>query len=137
MRLTTSMLKPKRKQLLAAQGGKDPITGWDIDPDNAVLDHCHKHGWVRATLGRWNNGVLGKIENWANRLGADPKTEARLTPWAYLRAIADYLELHSESQHNGLLHSTHRTEREKKDLANKRARTARRKARAEAATGTP
>ena len=137
MRLTTSMLKPKRKQLLAAQGGKDPITGWDIDPDNAVLDHCHKHGWVRATLGRWNNGVLGKIENWANRLGADPKTGARLTPWAYLRAIADYLELNSESQHNGLLHSTHRTEREKKDLANKRARTARRKARAEAETGTP
>lgn len=133
MRLTTAMLKPKRKQLLAAQGGIDPITGWKIDPDNAVLDHCHKNGWVRATLGRWNNGVLGKIENWANRLGANPATGERLEPWTYLRQIADYLELHSQSQHNGLLHSTHRTEREKRDLANKRARTARRKARAEAA----
>lgn len=128
MRLTTQQLKIARKKLLARQNGIDPITGWAVKEENAVLDHSHVTGFVRAVLGRWNNGVLGKIENWAGRLGADPATGQRLTTWEYLRRIADYLELHSVSQHNGLLHSTHRTEREKKDLANARARKARREA---------
>ncbi|BAP15827.1 endonuclease VII [Ralstonia phage RSJ2] len=98
-----------------------------MDIANAVLDHCHGHGGIRATLGRWNNGVLGKIENWANRLGADPATGQRLEPWVYLRNIADYLEKHATPQFK-YSHPTHKTEREKMDLKNKRARNARAKA---------
>lgn len=124
-RLTASQVKPVRNRLLNEQGGIDPITGWKLDPANIVLDHCHRHGGIRATLGRWNNGVLGKIENWANRLGADPLTGSKLTPWEYLRKIADYLEKHAEPQYK-YSHPTFRTEREKMDLKNKRARNKRR-----------
>lgn len=127
MRLVVSMVKVKRRQLIAMQSGKDPITGYVLEEANATLDHDHKTGFIRAAIGRWNNGVMGKIENWANRLGADPVTGERITAVQYLRNIADYIELHEQSQHNGLLHPTHRTDREKKDLANKRARDKRRK----------
>lgn len=134
MRLVASMVKAKRKQLAAMQAGIDPLTGYKLsdDPSKLVLDHCHRSGFIRATLDRWNNGVLGKIENWANRIGADPATGVKIPAWTYLRNIADYLELHEASQHNGLLHPTHKTEREKADLRNKKARKARITAKAKA-----
>lgn len=122
-RLTASMLKPKRAQMLKEQGGISPITGLAVtDP---VLDHCHKTGNIRAVLNRWENAVLGRLENWAARLGGG------VDPIKFLRAVADYLEHHAKYP-VGILHPTHRTEEEKRQLRNKRARESRRKANIEA-----
>jgi len=105
--------------MLKEQGGVSPITKLPVtDP---VLDHCHKTGYLRAVLNRWENAVLGRIENWAARLGGG------VDPIAFLRAVADYLE-HHQKYPTGIYHPTHRTEAEKKELRNKRARDARRKA---------
>ncbi|OZI20070.1 hypothetical protein CAL26_21180 [Bordetella genomosp. 9] len=117
------MLKPKRAQMLKEQGGVSPITGLEItDP---VLDHCHTTGNIRAVLNRWENAVLGRLENWASRLGKG------IDPIRFLRGVADYLEFH-RTYPTGILHPTHRTESEKRELRNKRARESRRKANIEA-----
>ncbi|WP_397473765.1 endonuclease domain-containing protein [Pusillimonas sp.] len=114
------MLKAARLKQLALQGGKSPITGLPItDP---VYDHCHKTGMLRAVLNRWENSILGRLENWANRLGGG------VDPIAFLRGVADYIEFHQKYPSN-ILHPTYKTEAEKRDLRNKRAREARRKAR--------
>lgn len=123
-RLTASMLKPKRAQMMKEQGGVSPITGLPItDP---VLDHCHKTGNLRAVLNRWENAVLGRLENWSARLGGG------VDPIKFLRGVADYMEFHQKYP-TGVLHPTHKTEAEKRDLRNKRAREARRKANKESA----
>ena len=120
--MTVSMLKPARLRQLAAQGGKSPITGLPItDP---VYDHDHKTGILRAVLNRWENSILGRLENWANRLGGG------VDPIQFLRGVADYIEFHQKYP-SGVLHPTFKTDSEKRDLRNKRARQARSKVRKE------
>jgi hypothetical protein len=107
------MVGPFRTKMLAAQRGIDPITGRQItDP---VLDHCHKTGHVRAVLQRWTNGVFGRLENWASRLGGE------MDPVVFLRASADYIETHRTTP-SGVLYPTHKTEAEKRDARNAKAR---------------
>ncbi|KDD18703.1 hypothetical protein L522_4177 [Bordetella bronchiseptica MBORD707] len=65
------------------------------------------------------------MENWAARLGGG------VDPIKFLRAVADYLEHHVKFP-SGVFHPTHRTEAEKRELRNKRARESRRKANIEA-----
>ncbi|WP_331694592.1 endonuclease domain-containing protein [Pandoraea sputorum] len=114
------MLKPQRTKMLREQNNTSPITGLQItDP---VLDHCHKTGCIRAVLNRWENAVLGRLENWASRLGGG------VDPIRFLRGVADYLEFHQQFPSN-VLHPTYKTEDQKRDLRNKKAREARRKAR--------
>lgn len=122
-RLTASMLKPKRTQMAKEQQGLCPITKRPLG-DDIVLDHCHSTGMIRAVLPRWINAVLGKVENWSNRAGKG------IDGLELLRGIADYIEFHRKYP-TGILHPTHRTEREKMDLRNKRARNARRKSNVE------
>jgi hypothetical protein len=118
--LTSSTLGPFRKKLAAQQGNKSPLTGNDItDP---VLDHDHKTGSVRAVLNRWENSVLGRLENWSARIGNG------VEPIAFLRACADYIEKHKRDP-NPITYPTHKTEAEKKELRAKKARENRRKAR--------
>lgn len=118
-RLTASGLEPYRNKLLKEQNGLDPITGQTItDP---VVDHDHSTGAVRAVLQRWNNGVLGRVENWAGRIGGG------IDPVLYLRAVADYLEFHQKYPRDVTYH-THRTADEKRVLRNKRAVVRRKKA---------
>ena len=52
-----------REQLLKEQGGIDAITGLEIPPKQAVLDHCHETQFVRAVASRQSNAALGKLEN--------------------------------------------------------------------------
>lgn len=109
--------------MLKEQGGIDPITKLQItDP---VLDHDHGSGDVRAVLQRWNNGVLGKIENWASRAGAG------LDPIVYLKSVVAYLEFH-QAYPSGLKYPTFKTEDEKRLARNKAARV-RRKTKKESA----
>jgi hypothetical protein len=119
-RLTASQLKPVRLKLAKQQGGICPITKRPMGVD-IVLDHCHKNGQVRAVLGRWVNACLGKVENWAGRVGGG------VDPVEFLRGVADYIEVHRTTP-SGTFYPTFRTEEEKRDLRNKKARLARRKA---------
>lgn len=126
-RLTNTMVGPMRLRMLAAQKGIDPITKKPItDP---VLDHCHKTGHVRAVLQRWTNGVFGRLENWASRLGGDTD------PVQFLRASADYIEFHRDNP-GEWLYPTHKTEAEKRDARNAKVRKARAAARLNDSKGT-
>lgn len=89
--------------------------------DDIVLDHDHATGDVRAVLCRWCNAVLGKVENWSNRIGRD------VDPLTFLTNTVNYLKFHRDHP-TDLKYPTHKTEDEKRLLRNKRARIARRKA---------
>lgn len=105
------------------QNNSSPITGLPItDP---VLDHDHETGSVRAVLNRWENSVLGRLENWAQRIGKG------VDPITFMRKCADYIEFHKKFPAD-LKYPTFKTESEKRDLRNKKAREARAKARKEA-----
>lgn len=104
------------------QGNKSPLTDQEItDP---VLDHDHDTGSVRAVLNRWENAVLGRLENWSARIGKG------VDPIAFLRKCADYIEFHKQFPAD-TKYPTYRTEAEKRDLRNKKARQARAKKRKE------
>lgn len=115
-RLTASQIKPKRLQMAKEQGNVSPITGLPLtDP---VLDHDHGTGDIRAVLNRWENSVLGRLENWASRLGGG------VDRIVFLRGVADYLEFH-EKYPSGVKHNTYKTEDEKRLARNKKARVRR------------
>jgi len=70
-----------RELLKEQQNNIDPITGLEIPPKQAVLDHCHQTQYVRAVLHRQSNAVLGKIENlWK-----------RYLQWWYTGTLSDFL----------------------------------------------
>jgi len=119
-RLTASMLKPVRLKLKKEQQGKCPLCGQPLG-DDIVLDHDHATGDVRAVVHRWCNAVLGKIENWSGRIGRG------IDPQTFLANTHAYLQYHA-AHPSGLKYPTFRTEVEKRDLRNRRARAARRKA---------
>jgi hypothetical protein len=109
-KLPASKLPEYRERKLVEQGGRDPITGWNIPPDKAAADHCHVTGMHRAILGSWTNSRLGKIENAAKAMGTGlPIPEV-------LRRCAAYIE-YFNSNPTFLLHHTHKTPEEKKEAA--------------------
>jgi hypothetical protein len=102
--------------MLEDQADLSPITGRVItDP---VLDHDHQTGSVRAVLDRWENSVLGRLENWSRRIGNGQD------PIVFLRACADYIERH-KLHPLPLKYPTYRTEEEKRDKRNKKAKKTR------------
>jgi len=124
-RLTAKSLKEYRTQAMMEQYTLSPLTGRVItDP---VLDHDHQTGSVRAVLDRWENGVLGRLENWSARIGNG------VDPIAFLRTCADYIEQH-KLKPNDLKYPTHRTEEEKRERRNKKARKARKAKKATTST---
>lgn len=102
------------------QGDICPLCGRPLGAD-VVLDHDHRTGDIRAVVHRWCNAVLGKIENWPERIGQGVNGRA------YLKNVVAYLDYH-DAHPSGIKHNTHRTDDEKRLLRNKRARLARRKA---------
>lgn len=52
-----------REQLLKEQGGIDAITGLEIPPKQAVLDHCHESQHCRSTLSLNSNAFEGLVFN--------------------------------------------------------------------------
>ncbi|CDL65179.1 DNA endonuclease VII-like protein [Burkholderia phage AMP1] len=65
--------------------------------------------------------MLGKVENWSNRIGRG------VEPRTFLKNVLTYLVYHAENPSN-LKYPTHKTEAEKRDARNRKARLARRKA---------
>lgn len=83
----------------------------------AVLDHCHTSGSIRAVLHRSCNALTGKVENNFKRYGVQNLA-------AFLHGLPAFLQQHETDQH-GLLHPTHRNEEEKRVARNTKARKAR------------
>lgn len=117
-KLKASEIAEYRENQKVTQGGKCPITGWYLG-DKVAADHCHKTGMMRATLPTWVNSTLGRVENWAGRVGGG------IPPAQFLRACADYIE-HYENNPSFVFHYLHKTPEEKK-LATKVKAAARRK----------
>lgn len=120
----TVRLKPKeilecRTKLLALQGGRCALCNLACAPSQAVLDHDHATGAIRASLHRTCNALLGKIENNYKRYGVQNLA-------AFCSGVSPYLQSHTTNR-TGFTHPSHKTEDEKRLLRNKRARAARAK----------
>lgn len=111
-----------RKLYLSSQEGRCPLCERRIVEDDAVLDHDHVTGIVRATLHRGCNALLGKIEN-GRRLYKlnDPVALSR-----FLNNVSGYIAIPSLLPDSAIvLHPLHKTDEEKKALRKKRAKAKR------------
>lgn len=117
--MKSTQIKPTRLSLLQQQNGKCALCHLPCTEKDARLDHDHSTGAVRGVLHNGCNALLGKVENNAPRFGV--KNIA-----AFGAGIAGYLSKHVTNV-TGLIHPLHKTEDEKRELRNKRARVARMK----------
>jgi len=118
-RLKTKEVSDVRLQLLQAQSGNCALCRTKCTEAQAVLDHDHGTGAVRAVLHRGCNSLLGKLENNAARYGVRDIG-------VFANGVAQYLRAHLTNI-TGLLHPTHLTPEEKRIKTNMRARLARAK----------
>jgi hypothetical protein len=110
------------KQLVVKQGHvcaicKQPFT----KPDYAVLDHCHKTGFIRGALHNSCNGGEGKVRvkaQWSHK---------GVSPDEFLIGLGTYLEIHKTPKYPLIYHS-HKTTDEKRLATNAKARRKRAKA---------
>jgi len=123
-KLKTTGVKKTRTLMHEQQGGFCAICNLVCTPEEAVLDHCHKGGHVRAVLHRSCNSLLGKVENGAPRYGMKP---AQLI--AFLHGAGNYLSTHAANQ-TALIHPTHFTPEEKAERRKLKTKRARVKAKA-------
>lgn len=91
----------------------------------SCLDHNHRTGLIRGVLCRNCNGIEGKIHNLANR------AKRTLTTKDFLGRVILYWIKH-ETDHTGLYHPTHKSEDEKRERRNLKARTRRAASKAKA-----
>ena len=108
-----------RQQLLKRQGGRCAVCGHVIaGRDKSVLDHDHDTGFIRGVLHSSCNGIEGRMKSLAHRshkgvLSAD-----------YIIGLGKYLEHHKKPR-IGAFHPSYKTEQQKKDARNAKARKAR------------
>lgn len=114
--LKTSQIPAVRAKLLTEQGGKCALCGLPCAPDKAVLDHCHSEGFIRGTLHRSCNSLLGKLENNRARYGLGKDNEFA----AFLAGVVKYL--HSTKNKFSTLHPTFKTPEQKRLARNAAAR---------------
>lgn len=105
-------IKPLREEFLKEQMGLCALCREPIQPDEAVLDHCHKTGYLRSVLHRGCNAYIGAMEN---NLARNKITPERLTN--ILTNFQDYKHLTKT-----ILHPTHRTPEERLARAKLRAK---------------
>ena len=129
IRLTQAALKSWREATWLAQDKRCAITGYTISPGEAVADHDHNTGHLRGVLHRGVNALLGKCENNYRRYGLSLPLLAALSPPSGAYLARDYS--------SNPLYPTHRTEDEKRELRNKRAREARAKKKETSASDQP
>ena len=116
-RIKTAQVAPLRAKLLKAQGYKCPLCGNGMKggQKKPALDHDHNTGYIRDVLCLNCNGMEGKVFNLARRCGAGKEVEW-ITNWL------EYQRRHSDPQHGGILHHTHKTAEEKRLAKNAKAR---------------
>ena len=112
MRAKPKDIKALREQFLLEQGGLCALCKEPIMPGEAVLDHHHASGYIRAVLHRGCNSFIGHIENNQKRNLITPNR---------LRQILANFERYAQT-HKPILHPTHRTDEEKLERARKRAK---------------
>ena len=81
-----------------------------------TLDHDHSTGFIRDVICRNCNAMEGKIRNIARR------SKNGMTEIDWLENMLNYWKRHQSSQHSGLIHPTHKTPAEKRELRNAKAR---------------
>ncbi len=121
-RLKTTQVAGVREELRLKQHCTCALCKLPCSADQAVLDHDHITGAVRATLHRSCNALLGKVENNFKRYGVQNLA-------AFCQGLAPYLQQHSVNR-TGLLHPTFKTEDEKRIKRNATARKKRAAAKA-------
>jgi hypothetical protein len=84
----------------------------------SCLDHNHRTGLIRGVLCRNCNGIEGKIFNLANR------AKRNMPVKDFLGRVILYWIKHETNQ-TGLYHPLHKTDDEKRERRNKKARTRR------------
>jgi len=119
IKLKTTQVKKIRLELLEAQEFKCGICGHPCTEDQAVLDHDHKAGHVRAVLHRTCNAVEGKVVNAMRRYGITD-------PYAFLTGLVQYHQTHASNQ-TGLIHPAHFTAEEKIERRKAKAKREREK----------
>jgi len=122
-KLTPKRIKEVKAELVKEQEYRCAVCKVDlrrIDSRNVCLDHDHKTGIIRGVLCRGCNGSEGKIINLATRFKKD------LTVLQWLDNLVAYLHLHKIPQ-TDYLHNTFKTEAQKRELRNKKARARRSK----------
>ena len=124
-RLKTTEVAATRFSLLHTQGMTCGLCKLPCTTLDAVLDHDHSTGAVRASLHRTCNALLGKVENNYKRYGVK-------NLGAFCAGLAGYLQTHRVNM-TGLLHPTYKTEDEKREKRNKTARLKRAKSKDPAA----
>lgn len=117
MRIKTRDIKPLREQLLQEQNNLCQICQEHLDPFEAVLDHCHATGQIRAVLHRGCNMYIGALENNQKR---NLITSTRLAN--ILANFESYVKTTKP-----ILHPTHRTPEERLARTRKRAKARRAK----------
>lgn len=114
-KLKVSEVSVIRERLAEEQGGRCAIC--QLPLSKPCLDHDHVTGAVRATLHNGCNALLGKVENNYKRYGV-------VNLAAFLAGTAAYLQKH-QTNRTGYLHPTFKTEDQKRERRNTKARTAR------------
>ena len=118
-RIAVSAVPAIREKIKKAQGGLCAVCNKSFTKrDIPVLDHCHDTGAIRGVLHASCNGAEGKIKVKAFR------GHTGVSPTALVIGLGKYLEHHLTNRTN-LIHPTHLTEDEKRELKNKKARQAR------------
>lgn len=107
-KLKQRFLPAFREELLVENSGKCPICGLPIEDGEAVLDHDHKTGFVRNTIHRDCNILVGKVENYVRTRGVGFRDMERLH--SSLCNIAEYI---SKDYSEMPFHPTHKTPEEK------------------------
>ena len=117
MRIKPKEIKALRASILAEQNGLCAICQEQIDPLEAVLDHDHKTGYIRAVLHRGCNAYIGHMEN---NMARNLITSNRLA-----KILANFINY--INTHRLIIHPTHLTTEERKERAKRRARLKRKK----------
>ena len=114
-RVTRADLPRIRQKLSAEQGHVCPLCSRSLKSvkNTPAVDHCHKTGFIRGVLCLNCNGLEGKLSNTLRRIDITGLGEEEL-----LRRFIAY----KSKATTGMIYPSHKTEREKRDLKNKKAR---------------
>ena len=121
-KLKTTEVSGILRQMVTKQGHVCAVCGKGFTKtDGAVLDHCHKTGFIRGALHRSCNGGEGKV-----RVKAQFSHKG-ISPDDFLIGLGQYLKNHKVPRYH-LIYPSHQSEDEKRLAKNAKARRTRAKA---------
>lgn len=112
----------KLRHIQEVQGGVCPVSLRKFNRAEVkdwCIDHDHITGEIRGVLYRSANAVEGKVKNAVARWGGTGEDYSKIIP--YLERVIAYLK----QPGTGMMYAMHKTEDEKRDARNAKARAAR------------